>query len=66
MVYDQPNFTGQQYLLTIGEYPEYQNTIGFNSCIQSCRIVPVVNMTLRYDISDPGKAKAVGSSKGAV
>uniref|UniRef100_A0A4W6EZ84 Beta/gamma crystallin 'Greek key' domain-containing protein n=1 Tax=Lates calcarifer TaxID=8187 RepID=A0A4W6EZ84_LATCA len=41
MVYDKPNFRGQQYLLTRGEYPEYQNTIGFNDCIQSCRIVPV-------------------------
>ncbi|XP_047432070.1 gamma-crystallin M2-like [Mugil cephalus] len=41
MVYDQPNFTGQQYLLTRGEYPEYQNSIGFNDCIQSCRIVPL-------------------------
>lgn len=44
MVYDQPNFTGQQYLLTRGEYPEYQNTIGFDDCIQSCRFVPVVNI----------------------
>ncbi|XP_026219619.1 gamma-crystallin M3-like [Anabas testudineus] len=41
MVYDKPNFRGQQYLLTKGEYPEYQSTIGFNDCIQSCRIVPV-------------------------
>ncbi|XP_045917848.1 gamma-crystallin M3-like isoform X1 [Micropterus dolomieu] len=41
MVYDQPNYMGQQYLLTRGEYPEYQNTIGFNDCIQSCRVVPV-------------------------
>ncbi|XP_032413105.1 gamma-crystallin M3-like [Xiphophorus hellerii] len=41
MVYEQPNFRGQQYLLTKGDYPEYQDTIGFNDCIQSCRIVPV-------------------------
>uniref|UniRef100_A0A3Q2FMR5 Gamma-crystallin M3-like n=2 Tax=Cyprinodon variegatus TaxID=28743 RepID=A0A3Q2FMR5_CYPVA len=40
MVYEQPNFSGLQYLLTKGEYPEYQETIGFSDCIQSCRIVP--------------------------
>ncbi|XP_015807770.2 gamma-crystallin M3 [Nothobranchius furzeri] len=40
VVYDQPNYTGQQSLLTRGEYPEYQNTIGFRGCIKSCRFVP--------------------------
>ncbi|XP_041835142.1 gamma-crystallin M3-like isoform X2 [Melanotaenia boesemani] len=40
MVYDQPNFMGQQYLLTRGDYPEYQQAIGFSACIQSCRLVP--------------------------
>ncbi|XP_028254413.1 gamma-crystallin M3-like [Parambassis ranga] len=41
MVYDQPNFLGQQYLLTKGEYPEYLSTLGFSDCIQSCHFVPV-------------------------
>ncbi|KAM4711423.1 LOW QUALITY PROTEIN: uncharacterized protein FYW61_021853 [Anableps anableps] len=41
MVYEQPNYRGQQYLLTKGDYPEYQDTIGFNDCIRSCRIIPV-------------------------
>ncbi|KAL3999467.1 potassium inwardly-rectifying channel subfamily J member 4 [Sarotherodon galilaeus] len=40
IVYNQPDFMGQQYLLTRGEYPECTNTFGFNDCIQSCRIVP--------------------------
>ncbi|XP_056157236.1 gamma-crystallin M3-like [Lampris incognitus] len=41
IVYDRPNFTGQQYLLRRGEYPEYQRMMGFNDCIRSCRMIPV-------------------------
>ncbi|XP_071772843.1 gamma-crystallin M3-like [Centroberyx gerrardi] len=41
MVYDQPNYTGQQYLLRRGEYPEYQRMMGFSDCIRSCRMIPV-------------------------
>lgn len=45
MVYERPNYTGQQHLLTQGEYPEYQSTIGFDDCIRSCRNVPAVTMS---------------------
>ncbi|KAL6115256.1 uncharacterized protein ACO6RY_00149 [Pungitius sinensis] len=40
MVYEGPNYAGQQRLLTRGEYPEYQTTMGFGDCVRSCRRVP--------------------------
>ncbi|XP_074550481.1 gamma-crystallin M3-like [Halichoeres trimaculatus] len=40
MVYDRPNFMGNQYLVYRGEYSDYQQMIGFGDCIRSCRIIP--------------------------
>ncbi|KAM8855061.1 uncharacterized protein AB9W97_020147 [Spinachia spinachia] len=40
MVYDRPNFMGQQYFLRRGEYSDYQRMMGFGDCIRSCRNVP--------------------------
>ncbi|XP_046887080.1 gamma-crystallin M3-like [Hypomesus transpacificus] len=40
MVYDRPNYMGQQYLLRRGEYPEHQRIMGFSDCIRSCRMIP--------------------------
>nr|AIW06991.1 crystallin crygmxb [Astyanax mexicanus] len=40
MVYERPNFTGYQYFLRRGEYPDYQRWMGFNDCVRSCRMIP--------------------------
>uniref|UniRef100_W5LND2 Beta/gamma crystallin 'Greek key' domain-containing protein n=1 Tax=Astyanax mexicanus TaxID=7994 RepID=W5LND2_ASTMX len=50
VVYDQPNFTGRQYLLRKGEYPEYQRLMGFSDCIRSCRMIPTYNGSYKMRI----------------
>uniref|UniRef100_A0A3B1JNY1 Si:dkey-57a22.14 n=2 Tax=Astyanax mexicanus TaxID=7994 RepID=A0A3B1JNY1_ASTMX len=40
MVYEQPQYSGQQYFLSKGEYPEYQEWAGLNDLIGSCRVIP--------------------------
>ncbi|XP_064803160.1 gamma-crystallin M2-like, partial [Oncorhynchus masou masou] len=37
VLYERPNYTGCQYVLTRGEYPEYQHWMGYNDSIRSCR-----------------------------
>ncbi|XP_036396425.1 gamma-crystallin M2-like [Megalops cyprinoides] len=37
VLYERPNYMGYQYVLTRGEYPEYQRWMGYNDCICSCR-----------------------------
>ncbi|XP_026770986.3 crystallin, gamma MX isoform X1 [Pangasianodon hypophthalmus] len=40
MAYEKPNYSGYQYMLHKGEYPDYHHWAGFNDCIQSCRMIP--------------------------
>ncbi len=40
MIYEQPNYSGCQYYLRRGEYPDYREWMGFNDSIRSCRIIP--------------------------
>ncbi|XP_034549385.1 gamma-crystallin M3-like [Notolabrus celidotus] len=40
MVYDRPNYMGNQSLVRRGEYSDYQRLSGFGDCIRSCRIIP--------------------------
>lgn len=42
VIYDHPNYMGQQYLLKRGEYSDYQRMMGFGECIRSCRMIPMV------------------------
>ncbi|KAM9710619.1 uncharacterized protein ACNS7B_024470 [Menidia menidia] len=37
VLYEKPNYGGYQYVLTRGEYPEYQRWMGFSDAIRSCR-----------------------------
>uniref|UniRef100_A0A4W3IXP0 Gamma-crystallin M2-like n=1 Tax=Callorhinchus milii TaxID=7868 RepID=A0A4W3IXP0_CALMI len=37
VLYEKPNYMGYQYVLTKGEYPDYQRWMGFNDNIRSCR-----------------------------
>ncbi|KAJ8415075.1 hypothetical protein AAFF_G00007730 [Aldrovandia affinis] len=38
VLYERPNYMGFQYVLTRGEYPDYQRWMGYNDNIRSCRI----------------------------
>ncbi|XP_046710189.1 gamma-crystallin M2-like isoform X2 [Silurus meridionalis] len=42
MAYEKPNYSGYQYMLYKGEYPDHHHWAGFNDCIHSCRMVPSV------------------------
>ncbi|KAM8857115.1 uncharacterized protein ACB058_008894 [Synchiropus picturatus] len=37
VLYEKPNYGGYQYILTRGEYPDYQRWMGYNDTIRSCR-----------------------------
>lgn len=39
VLYERPNYLGYQYILTRGEYPDYQRWMGYNDSIRSCRII---------------------------
>ncbi|KAG8004520.1 Gamma-crystallin B [Nibea albiflora] len=41
MVYERPQYLGNQYFLRRGEYSDNQRMIGINDCIRSCRMIPM-------------------------
>ncbi|XP_030283513.1 crystallin, gamma S2 isoform X1 [Sparus aurata] len=46
VVYERPNYMGYQYVLTRGEYPEYQRWMGLNDRISSCKMIHFASGTL--------------------
>ncbi|XP_029936315.1 gamma-crystallin S-1-like isoform X2 [Myripristis murdjan] len=40
MIYDKPNYTGNQYYLKKGDYPDYHCWTGVNDSVSSCRLIP--------------------------
>ena len=42
MVYDRPNYMGNQYFMRRGEYADYMSMMGMRDCIRSCRMIPMV------------------------
>ena len=44
MVYDRPNYMGNQYFIRRGEYADYMSMWGMNSWIKSCRMIPMVRL----------------------
>lgn len=39
VLYEHPNYSGNQYILCHGEYPDHQQWMGFNDSIKSCRSI---------------------------
>ncbi|XP_062853850.1 gamma-crystallin M2-like [Trichomycterus rosablanca] len=39
VLYERPNYMGSQYVLSRGEYPEYQRWMGYNDTVRSCRLI---------------------------
>lgn len=52
MVYERPNYMGYQYVLTRGEYPEYQRWMGLNDRISSCKMIHFVSQPSPVSLSD--------------
>ncbi|KAI5089098.1 hypothetical protein C0J45_20506 [Silurus meridionalis] len=50
MVYDRPNFMGNQYFLRKGEYNDYIGMWGMNGWIRSCRGIPMYSGPYRMRI----------------
>ncbi|XP_068602158.1 gamma-crystallin M2-like isoform X1 [Brachionichthys hirsutus] len=48
VLYEKPNYTGYQYVLTRGEYPDYQRWMGYNDTIRSCRTFSYVSEARRH------------------
>lgn len=53
MAYEKSNFSGYQYMLHKGEYPDYHHWAGFNDRIHSCRMVPSVSIFIIPTVSTP-------------
>ncbi|KAM8872364.1 gamma-crystallin 1-like [Synchiropus picturatus] len=62
MVYERPGFSGYQYFLKKGEYPDYQKWMGFNDCLRSCRMIPKVTLHLLSDKSQEFPLHSASSS----
>ncbi|XP_069841394.1 gamma-crystallin-3-like isoform X2 [Dendropsophus ebraccatus] len=43
ILYEHPNYRGHQYYLHRGEYPDFQQWMGYNDSIRSCRMIPQVS-----------------------
>lgn len=44
VIYERPQYMGYQYILSKGEYPNYQSWNGFNDTIRSCRFIRYVSL----------------------
>ncbi|XP_075687364.1 gamma-crystallin-3-like [Rhinoderma darwinii] len=50
MLYEHPNYRGNQYFLKRGEYPDFSHWTSHNDSIRSCRIIPQHRGTFRIRI----------------
>ncbi|XP_056390909.1 gamma-crystallin 1-like [Hyla sarda] len=50
MIYERPNYTGQQYFVKRGEYPDCQHWSGLSDSIRSCRLIPQHHGSFRIRI----------------
>uniref|UniRef100_A0A8C3H5E7 Crystallin gamma S n=1 Tax=Chrysemys picta bellii TaxID=8478 RepID=A0A8C3H5E7_CHRPI len=55
VVYERPNFAGNMYVLTHGEYPEYQRWMGLNDRLSSCKAIHLVSLTFPSFSQSPPK-----------
>ncbi|XP_036436807.1 gamma-crystallin M2-like [Colossoma macropomum] len=50
MVYDRPNYMGNQYFMRRGEYADYMSMWGFSNWIRSCRMIPMYRGSYRMRV----------------
>ncbi|XP_061548954.1 crystallin, gamma S3 isoform X1 [Phycodurus eques] len=50
VLFERPNYLGDQYVLTRGEYPDYRHWKGNNDSIRSCHLIPSFSGTFRIRI----------------
>uniref|UniRef100_A0A8C8SZP0 Beta/gamma crystallin 'Greek key' domain-containing protein n=1 Tax=Pelusios castaneus TaxID=367368 RepID=A0A8C8SZP0_9SAUR len=61
MIYERPHYIGHQYFLRKGEYPNYQQWMGFNDSIKSCCIITPVSPLLIEKKNHPTNLKMMES-----
>ncbi|KAG3275095.1 gamma-crystallin C isoform X2 [Ictidomys tridecemlineatus] len=57
MLYERPNYQGNQYLLRCREYPDYQQWMDLSDSISSCLLIPQHSGTYRMKIYERDKFK---------
>ncbi|XP_029927272.1 gamma-crystallin S-1-like [Myripristis murdjan] len=50
VIYERPNYMGYQYVLTPGEYPDYQHWAGFSDSVRSCHLIRNVGNAWRLKV----------------
>ncbi|KAI3355988.1 hypothetical protein L3Q82_017264, partial [Scortum barcoo] len=50
VLFERPNYLGYQYILTRGEYPDYQRWMGYNDSVRSCRIIRNISGVFRVRV----------------
>ncbi|XP_016093216.1 gamma-crystallin M2-like isoform X2 [Sinocyclocheilus grahami] len=50
MMYDNPNYMGNQYFFRRGDYADYMSMFGMSNCIRSCRMIPMHRGSYRMRI----------------
>lgn len=45
MAYERPNYAGNMYVLTHGEYPDYHHWMGLNDRLGSCKYIQIVGVS---------------------
>ncbi|XP_053327943.1 gamma-crystallin 1-like [Spea bombifrons] len=50
ILYEHPHYRGHQYYLSRGEYPEFQQWMGLNDSIRSCRLSPQHHGSFRVKV----------------
>ncbi|KAK5847563.1 hypothetical protein PBY51_016682 [Eleginops maclovinus] len=43
VIYERPNYGGYQYVLTRGDYPDYQSWVGLSDRVHSCKMIHFAN-----------------------
>lgn len=43
MIYEKPNYNGNQYYLRKGDYPDFHHWMGVNDSVKSCHLIPMVS-----------------------
>ncbi|KAJ1186767.1 hypothetical protein NDU88_003548 [Pleurodeles waltl] len=54
MLYERPNYMGNQYFLRKGEYPDYHDWMGYSDAIRSCRRIPEHSGSFKIKIYESG------------
>uniref|UniRef100_H2SS58 Beta/gamma crystallin 'Greek key' domain-containing protein n=1 Tax=Takifugu rubripes TaxID=31033 RepID=H2SS58_TAKRU len=50
VIYEKPNYMGYQYVLSPGEYPDYQCWLGIDDTVRSCRVIRNVGNSWRLKV----------------